>query len=145
MPIVIVAMIALYLFTGDHLAEVEAWFGGHGSAPDQTPSAGPSVKQPPPSSAYKGTGIGAGIEGAIQGRTGVPVQALGEAAVHAPTWAKVIFPLPVLGTALAHKVLNHPVDTAKAIGTDIKKGAEAVTSTIGHAASGAASEIASWF
>jgi hypothetical protein len=147
MPIaIILAFAALYLFSGDHLQEFEDWIGGHGDSADKTPAAGPSVTPPPLPSAYMRTGnFGLGLESVIQQRTGVPVAAIGQAAIKAPTWAKVIFPVSLIGTAAAQKVIEHPVDTAKKVGSAFKSGAEKVGSGIEHAASGAYHEFTSLF
>lgn len=78
---------------------------------------GPALIIPPPPS-HPGT-VPAGspattVENFIQGKTGVPVAAIGAAAQRSPLWLKLAVPA-VGATAIVQSVVTHPVDTAKAV------------------------------
>ena len=94
----------------------------------------PATSSPPtgarPSSPGNWSSLVEGAENLIQGRTGVPVASLGNAAVNAPTWLKVaVFPVGV--TAVAQSTITHPVDTVKKVGSAISGAAHSVGSFVG--------------
>jgi hypothetical protein len=81
--------------------------------------------------------IALGLENGVSAKTGIPLAAIGNASIKAPTWLKVLFPVTLLPTAGVQTVINHPVATAKKVGSGIETGAKDTA----HAVTGAVSSI----
>jgi phosphoribosylcarboxyaminoimidazole (NCAIR) mutase len=117
---------------GEIIALAAVGLGGLWLFTRRPASAGPAVTGATPPSPWQQ--VVGGIESAVQKYTGVPVAAVGNAAAGAPTWLKVAV-LPVGATAVAQKVITHPVDTAKTVYNDTvgagKKAISAVGSIFG--------------
>lgn len=68
------------------------------------------------------------LEDKISGQYGVPLREVGNAAVNAPTWAKVAF-FPVGVTAVTQKIISNPKGAVNGV---VSAGKSAYNNTIGR-------------